>query len=487
MHAVEIGPDGVALLPPPPREPIADVTAAVRDALRFPLSGPPLEALVPRGGRATLLVELPGLPIPGAHRDPRQVAVAAVSAELARAGVPTARQTLLVAGGLARRAGRHELETLLPPEAARRFDGQLEVHDAENERLAPLASVGARIAQPLVDADVVICVTAAETLLHGGPAALAGAADAAAQRRLTADSLLESGGAPGWRFAVELERTLAARTPLIGVSLALGHPRYGGFLRGFPHDPAAVERVAANTGRRLYGLLPSGLRRRVLRSTPTELAAVAVYAGPPAVAHAEALLRTIEARATELDSPLHAVCLGVPHVTLTLPRERPNPLLAAALGLGLALRLWRDAFPVAAGGCAVLVHPFDRRFAHPTQAPYRAFFTALRGGRDAASLAETEELAAGDARAIAAYRDGRSAHPRAPFADWDACTPAVSRLDAVLVAGCRDAAAARALGFIPVASLRAALDMAHGHAGGTARTGFLISPPYSPIRVRSPG
>ena len=66
------------------------------------------------------LVEPPGLPIPGAHRDPRQVAIAAASAELARAGVPTARQTLLVAGGLARRAGRRELETLLPPEAARR-------------------------------------------------------------------------------------------------------------------------------------------------------------------------------------------------------------------------------------------------------------------------------------------------------------------------------------------------------------------------------
>ena len=35
--------ESVILRPPPPGEAIADVGAAVRDALRFPLSGPPLE------------------------------------------------------------------------------------------------------------------------------------------------------------------------------------------------------------------------------------------------------------------------------------------------------------------------------------------------------------------------------------------------------------------------------------------------------------
>ena len=47
--------DAVVLTPPPPRTPIADVGAAVRDALRFPLSGEPLEALVSRRGRATIV------------------------------------------------------------------------------------------------------------------------------------------------------------------------------------------------------------------------------------------------------------------------------------------------------------------------------------------------------------------------------------------------------------------------------------------------
>ena len=49
----------------------------------------------------------------------------------------------------------------------------------------------------------------------------------------------------------------------------------------------------------------------------------------------------------------------------------------------------------------------------------------------------------------------------------------------MLVAGCRDAGSARQLGFVPVASLGAALAMARG--AGAERIGFLLSPPYYPL------
>jgi hypothetical protein len=105
--------DAVVLRSPAPSERTVDVAAAVRDALRFPLSGPPLEALVTRGGTATLVVEPPELPLPAVAADPRRDALAATIDELERLGVATERQTILVAGGLNRRAGHHELEALL--------------------------------------------------------------------------------------------------------------------------------------------------------------------------------------------------------------------------------------------------------------------------------------------------------------------------------------------------------------------------------------
>jgi hypothetical protein len=406
---------------------------------------------------------------------------------VAAAGVPVERQTLLVAGGLARRSGRQDLDLLVSPDFARRFRGRLEVHDAEDERLVALGTSGnvpLYVNRCLVDADVVVVVTAAESVLHGGPSALLAAASPVALRTAGAYSLLEPAESQGWRLAVDVEHALAGRTALIGVSLALNNPALRGALAGYPHDPEAVDRLARLPFSRAFGMLPSALRLRILRGLPTELTAMAVFAGPPSVAHAEALLRATEARAVELDGPLDAICIGIPDTTPWLPRERPNPLLAATLGLGLALRLWRGRFPVADGGTAILVHRLGRRFPHPGQLPYRAFFQALREAPEPDALAEAEDAAARDDRGLTAYRDGLACHPLLPYVDWRACAPAVDRLGTVLVAGSRDAAVARSLGFVPTHGLRAALAMAQGRTDGSLRLGFLPSPPYFPLRLR---
>ncbi|HSB39744.1 MAG TPA: lactate racemase domain-containing protein [Gaiellaceae bacterium] len=489
LAVVDIPEDGVVLRPPPPGESVADVRAAVRDALRFPLAGEPLETLVTRGGRATLVVEPPALPIPAAPSDPRQDALAAASAELERAGVPTERQTLLVATGLTRRPQRRDLDRLgvVSPAFARRFRGTVAIHDAEDPELAQLDPAGETplsVHRALVDTDLVLTVSAAETVLDGGPALLLGSGGPQALRAATAYSLLETGASQGWRLAVELERRLSARVPVIGASLVLDQPRIGGAARGYPYDPAASERIVRSPFRRGFGLLPGLVRNRMIHSVRRELRAAAAFAGPPSVAHAEALLRAVEARSAELDRRLDAIVIGIPRTTPHLPRERPNPLLAAYLALGLALRLWREAFPLVEGGTAILLHRFHRHFAHPTQQPYRTIFHALRTGpRDPEELIGAQEAALADERAIAAYRGGRTCHPLLPFADWAGCAPALERLGSVIVAGCRDAVAARQLGFVPARGVPAALEMAHGRAGGRARVGYLLSPPYFPLRV----
>lgn len=482
--------EATVLRPPPPADGVADVRAAVRDALRFPLAGAPLEALVPRrGGRATIVVEPPSLPLPGTERDPRQEAIAAAVEELERLGIPSGYHTLLVAGGLARRAGQELLASLVAPEFARRFHGHVEVHDVERGDLVDIGSAGSslplRVHPALVETDIVVVVSAAETVVNGGPAALLAATSREALRSAGAWSLLETSASQGWRNALALERSLAARVPLIGASLVLNLPRAGGAARGYPYEDEALERIAGSPFRHVFGVLPGGLRASILRSLPLERSVAAAFAGPPSVAHAEALLRGVELRGTPIDGELDAICIGVPRTTPTLPRERPNPLIAAQLCLGLALRLWRDGFPVRDGGTAILLSRFQRRFAHPTQQPYRAFFAAARSGPDPEALAQAEEAVLADARALEAYRSGRTVHPLLPFADWSACGPALSRLGHVLVAGCRDAAAARSLGFVPTHGVGAALTLARGWTDRPPRVGFLLSPPYFPLRVRT--
>lgn len=479
--------DAIVLAPPePPPQAIADVGAAVRDALRFPLAGSPLAGFAPRGGRATIVSDVPALPLPSAPVDARRAAIGAAVEELRRLGIADERQTILVTAGLGRRPGRRDLDRLFAPAFARAFHGSVRVHDVEDPTLVEIGSHGdvpLRIARELVETDVVICVSAAETVLHGGPGVLLACGGPEALRRADARSLLEPSGSTGWQSAIAVEHELTQWVPLMGVSLTLDHPRIAETAFGYPYDPQAAERITRSRLARLFRLLPGSLRLRVIRSMPIALTAAAAFAGPPSVAHVEALLRAIDLRSVELDRPLDALCLGIPRTTPYLPRERPNPLLAAYLGLGLALRLWREQPPVVEGGTAILVHRFHRHFSHPTQQPYRAFFQATRGGLDPELIDTAEQAAAADARAIDRYRGGRACHPLLPFADWAAIRPQAERLGAVVIGGCRDASAARQLGFVPSQSVGTAIDMALGRGGGATRIGFLLSPPYFPIRT----
>lgn len=483
---VATAPEDACILRPPRPGRATDVVAATREALRFPLDGDPLEALAAAASRVTIVVEPAALPIDDALSPQRPQAIAAVSGALEELGIPTGSQTLLVAGGLARRVSRSEIAALVTPEFRRRFHGEVAVHDAADPELAglPAGTPRVRVARELVESDLVVAVGAAETVLHGGPSTLLAAADAETQRRATAESLLETGGAEGWRLATLVERSVAAQVPLFGVSLVLNHPQYTGLLRGYPYEPEAAERIAGSPLRLAFSASPERVRR-VLRPSRGTRTAAAVLAGPPSVAHAEALLRSIELRRTTLDEPLDALVIGIPATTPFLPREEPNPLLAAYLGLAHALGLWRDAFPVREGGIVILVHRFRRTFARPTQQPYHVFFRSDPIARDPELLSAAEDAISGDTRAVEAYRAGGAVHPLLPFRDWEACRPALERLGAVYVAGARDAVAVRQLGFVPIGSIGAALQMARGQRGPDARIGFLLAPPYFPLRVGS--
>jgi hypothetical protein len=321
-------------------------------------------------------------------------------------------------------------------------------------------------------------------VLHGGPAALVAAADAATIRGVAeVDSLLEAPRSPAWALGLRLEAALAARVVVMGVSLALDLPRLTGRYRGYPSSDEAVERLARSPLRAATSFLPDFLRRELLSRQGRRLSTLGAFGGRPSEAHAEALLRGIARRGARLPEPVDALVVGIPWLGPHVPREPVNPVTAAAAVLGIALRMRRGEFPIRPGGTLVAVHPLTRSFAAVTQEPYAAMFYALRATEAPGELEVVERVAARDERALDAYRAGKACHPLLPYADWAGCRPALSRLGRVVVAGCRDAAAARTLGFVPSHGIGSALEMAHGVAGGHARVGVLLAPPYPPLLV----
>jgi hypothetical protein len=484
---VALDDDALLLTPPPPLDPLDDVAAAVGEALRYPLSGPGLAGRATAGARATIVVEPRSLPLPDAPNDPRRTALAAVLDELEHLGVRADRQTILVAGGLERRAGRRELESILHPTRARDFRGTVVVHDAAAAGLRELALQGAppvRIHEALLDTDLIVTVTAAETSERGGAGVLLDAC-AAGDIALPAPapSLLMPSLSPTGILAGKVVAALARRCTVTGVSIVLDHPRLTGRFRGYPSSAEGIETVARSQVRRIVNALPGTVRDHVLQGMARELKAVAILAGTPAVSHAEALLRGISLRGIRLDAPLDTIVVPVPWMSLHDPREPLNPLTAAAIGLGHALRLWRNASPLSEDGTIVLLHDLRRTFGSGPQAPYLTLFHVLRDGPREQEIAAARRAAAEDVRALAAYRQGTAPHPLLPFVDWASCGPALARSGRVLVAGCRDAGAARALGLVPTHSISTALEMAQGLAGGSHRMGVLVAPPYAPLIV----
>jgi lactate racemase len=108
-------PDGTEVIAPIDEPGLTDEGASITAALRRPLAGPPLEGLT--RGAARVAVVFPDLTRPM----PNRTVLPPLLAELARAGVPDERITLLCATGTHRQATAAEMEELVGPELVRRY------------------------------------------------------------------------------------------------------------------------------------------------------------------------------------------------------------------------------------------------------------------------------------------------------------------------------------------------------------------------------
>ena len=454
----------------PAGRPIEAVGAAVRDALRFPLAGPAARALVParrRGSRSSSSRRRSRSRRPrrtrGSRRRRRR------PSELERLGVPDrAPDAARRRRAWPARPARRDLERLgSSPGLRARFHGSVAVHDAEDPDLVEVGSHGGvplRVIRALVETDAVVTRERRRDRAPRRPGDAArrrGRRDA--PRGRDAESLLETGTwRPGWDLALALERRCSSRVP--------ADRRVA---RARPAAPRRRARAATPTTRRrssgsparaspgVRGSCPRGRARpRSSARSRCELTAAAAFAGPPSVAHAEAL-------AAQRRDALGGARRAARRDLHRRPADDAVPAARAAepaagrdyLGLGLALRLWRDRFPVARrrDGDPASTR-FSRRFAHPTQQPYRTVLPgAAHRPRDARATRRAERDAAADPRAIRRLPRGTDLPPAAAVRRLGRVPrPRSSRLGAVVVAGCRDAVAARQLGFVPT----------HGLGGG---------------------
>jgi lactate racemase len=118
-------PDSAEVVVPLEEPGLDDEQAAITDALRRPLTGPPLADLVAQAGRVAVV--FPDLTRPM----PNRTVLPPLLAELARCGVPDDRIVLLCATGTHRQATVSEMAELIGADVVTRYD--VIDHDATNE------------------------------------------------------------------------------------------------------------------------------------------------------------------------------------------------------------------------------------------------------------------------------------------------------------------------------------------------------------------
>ncbi len=346
-----------------------------------------------------------------------------------------------------------------------------------------------RVNRALVETDLVLVVSAAESVLHGGPAALLAASDPVALRAAGAYSLLETAASPGWRLGNELERELSKQVPLIGASLSLNPPVVTGAFHGYPHDDRALR---ADRGVAGPACVPdrSGADPNAPARFDPPRADGDIRARRPAVDRARrgasaqrrgscGSPRGAAGRRRRRDSGDHAP--PAPRTTEPCPRRLPRARPGApALARRLPGRGRRHRDP-----------PQPVRPAIPASEPVALPDVLQRAAR---TRLPRGDGAAGARRRRARSRLGRARDRRVP--DGPSLSPGppvlrVGRLPARGASGSAPSSSPAAETPRPRASsassrprnLSTALSMAKARVGGTPRVGFVVAPPYFPIRT----
>jgi nickel-dependent lactate racemase len=146
--SVEV-PDTAQVVVPVDLPALGDEAAAITEALRHPLAGPPVAELLGRGGRVAVV--FPDLTRPM----PNRTVLPPLLAELERAGIPDERITLLCATGTHRQATAAEMQELVGPGIVDRY--AIVDHDATSDahvQVGEVDGIPVLLQREYVEADV---------------------------------------------------------------------------------------------------------------------------------------------------------------------------------------------------------------------------------------------------------------------------------------------------------------------------------------------
>jgi hypothetical protein len=438
-------PEGTRRLSSDPEEafaPVADLGAAVRAALAAPLGMPRIRELVRPGAKVTIAFDDHTT---GSFGPIRPVAIRAVLAELAEAGVSSSQVRLVCANALHRMCRPGELARLLDDDLVREFGPRLTCHDAEDpEQIADLGVTPERgfpvqVSRLVTDSDLLVYV----------------------------NTNYIRGFTGGWKsVCVGLSTWTSIRVTHDpdGMSMSLNRNRMHDVLDEMGHH---LER---RLGRRIFKI-------DTVLASPTEAAHVlAGGVGETRAAALEIQARRFPSRRGSAPDPCDVLVYGVPDGSPYAIWASLNPILTLiSMGLG-----YLGGMIDAAGkpGCTVIMAAAVRDAWDPVHHPsYRDVWErVLPQTRDPYEItARFEGEFARHPEYVDAYRHRFAFHPIHGILATHPLKR-LRRVGRVIVAAPRDAHVPRHLGYEVAESVEGAVAMARAVHGPGATIGVVSQP-----------
>jgi nickel-dependent lactate racemase len=415
---------------------LPDPAQAVRNALNSPIDHEPLAKLVGPKSKVTVAFDDPiGFAPAQKQPDFRSVAIKVVLEELDKLGVDPANIRLVCAVGLHRKWTTQELGTILGEDLAYRFGpSRLYNHDAEDkENLIFLGETTrgqeVEVNRVITDSDQVIYVSNPWSHFNGG-----------------------------WKSAVVgLGSFRSIRHHHRPFPKASGKstmdPERSAFPRLLNEMGEVIQKELAKKGRRFF-IIEGAMNN----AFPQEV--VQVVAGHPPQAHEKTLEVLQRQHVVEVKGQSDVVVYGMGNNRDPYSKMSTiNPILVRNLGLSYSFGLFQNIPLVKEGGIIILVHPCQRQFDAVKYPSYVEMFDKLiPETQDPFVLWELyAEEYAHRPEFVHKYRYGFGFHGVHPLILWGQGAYGLRYVGKVFMAGAKDPAVARLLGFEAFATVAEAV------------------------------
>lgn len=211
----------------------------------------------------------------------------------------------------------------------------------------------------------------------------------------------------------------------------------------------------------------------------------AVHAGDVDAVHGRTLGMLFRQQNVKVHGQVDVLVLGVPNLMPYSAFSIMNPILLRSMTLGYYMGMFRNRPLVKRGGVIVAYNPGLERFHEQHHPSYVDFWNRdLESFRDPeACWNELAEPYAENPEYLRKYRDHYAYHGSHALMNWFWSGMALRYLKGVVLAGAKEPATARKIGFHPQPNFSSALDLAREMAGRDATVGFMAMPPHFVVDV----